>query len=149
MRLKKAATDQRVVSRLVEDVKELHKTVYQGNGKPSLITQVTALDASVKNLEANVNVKMDNLNTEMGLKIADMTNLITERFKHLETRISYEFEQKKASVEGTWKYRTAVMTAIVTGLAGLIILLAGSAPMLRLVSNKIAPPAPTSAAVDK
>jgi len=130
--------DRRVVTRLVEDVKELHKTVYQGNGKPSLVTQVTALDASVKNLECNVNTKMDALNTEMGLRIVDMTNLITERFKHLETRISYEFEQKKAGVEGTWKYRTAIMTAIITGLLGLLAL---SQPMLH--SKFVAPTAAT------
>jgi glutamine synthetase type III len=130
--------DRRVVTRLVEDVKELHKTVYQGNGKPSLVTQVTALDASVKNLESNVNTKMDALNTEMGLRIVDMTNLITERFKHLETRISYEFEQKKAGVEGTWKYRTAIMTAIITGILGLLAL---SQPMLH--SKFVAPAAAT------
>ena len=135
MKPKASATDRRVVTRLVEDVKELHKTVYQGNGKPSLITQVTALDVSVKNLESNVNTKMDTLNTEMGLRIVDMTNLITERFKHLETRISYEFEQKKAGVEGSWKYRTAIMTAIITGILGLLAL---SQPMLH---NKFVAPA--------
>jgi len=135
---RESVVDRRVVTRLVEDVKELHKTVYQGNGKPSLVTQVTALDASVKNLESNVNNKMDSLNTEMGLRIVDMTNLITERFKHLETRISYEFEQKKAGVEGTWKYRTAIMTAIITGLLGLLAL---SQPMLH--SKFVAPAAAT------
>lgn len=138
MKSRESVVDRRVVTRLVEDVKELHKTVYQGNGKPSLVTQVTALDASVKNLESNVNNKMDSLNTEMGLRIVDMTNLITERFKHLETRISYEFEQKKAGVEGTWKYRTAIMTAIITGLLGLLAL---SQPMLH--SKFVAPAAAT------
>ena len=138
MKSRDSVVDRRVVTRLVEDVKELHKTVYQGNGKPSLVTQVTALDASVKNLESNVNTKMDALNTEMGLRIVDMTNLITERFKHLETRISYEFEQKKAGVEGTWKYRTAIMTAIITGILGLLAL---SQPMLH--SKFVAPAAAT------
>ena len=138
MKSRDPVVDRRVVTRLVEDVKELHKTVYQGNGKPSLVTQVTALDASVKNLESNVNTKMDALNTEMGLRIVDMTNLITERFKHLETRISYEFEQKKAGVEGTWKYRTAIMTAIITGILGLLAL---SQPMLH--SKFVAPAAAT------
>ena len=141
MKSRDPVVDRRVVTRLVEDVKELHKTVYQGNGKPSLVTQVIALDASVKNLDSNVNTKMDSLNTELGLRIVDMTNLITERFKHLETRISYEFEQKKAGVEGTWKYRTAIMTAIITGLLGLLAL---SQPMLH---NKFV--APAAATINK
>jgi len=100
------------ISRIQTEVNELYKTVYKGNGSPSLVSQSIKLDQSIRNLEKNLDSKIETLEDTMKTRIVDITNLISEKFRHLEVQISHEFENKKMTVEGNWKFKVAVLSSI-------------------------------------
>ena len=50
---------------LISDVEHLKKTVYTGNGEPSLISQIATLTTTVEFLEKSMNDKMKNLDASM------------------------------------------------------------------------------------
>jgi len=108
------------VKRIESEVNELYKTVYKGNGSPSLVSQTIKFQNSIDNLKTNLDQKIESLEEGMGLRIADITNLINEKFKHLELQIHHEFEAKKINVEGSWKMKVAVVSSITAIIASLV-----------------------------
>lgn len=100
------------IKRIESEVNDLYKTVYKGNGSPSLVSQTNKLENTIKHLEKNIDSKIENLEETMKTRIIDITNLISEKFKHLEHQISYEFENKKMTVEGNWKFKVAIVSSV-------------------------------------
>ena len=60
------------LTKLQEDVEHVYKTVYQGNGKPSIINQLSNLDQRIKSLEENFDTRINNLEKEMELKFINI-----------------------------------------------------------------------------
>lgn len=89
------------VERVQSEVNELYKTVYKGNGSPSLVSQTVKLEEKIAHVEANLNHKLDNI-----------TAIVNEKFSNLSNQISYEFEHKKMKVEGSWKIKVAIISSI-------------------------------------
>lgn len=108
------------VKRIETEVNELYKTVYKGNGTPSLVSQTIKFQNSIENLKSNLDTKIENLEEGMGLRIADITNLINEKFKHLELQIHHEFEAKKIGIEGSWKMKVAIVSSVTAVIASII-----------------------------
>ena len=100
------------IRRLEQEVNDLYKTVYKGNGNPSLVSQTLTLDGSIKHLENTMEQRVENLEEEFKLRINDNTSLISEKFKHLELQISNEFEHRKIKTQGAWKMRVALISAV-------------------------------------
>ena len=106
--------------RIEIEVNELYKTVYKGNGTPSLITQATSLEGKIKGVENNLNQKLDSIREEMRLNLTNITAVVNERFANLSHQITSEFEQKKIKMEGSWKIKVAVVSSIFALLASVL-----------------------------
>jgi hypothetical protein len=106
--------------RIEMEVNELYKTVYKGNGTPSLITQATSLESKIKGVENNLNQKLDSIREEMRLNLTNITAVVNERFANLSHQITSEFEQKKIKMEGSWKIKVAVVSSVFALLASVL-----------------------------
>jgi coproporphyrinogen III oxidase-like Fe-S oxidoreductase len=100
------------VKRIQDEVDDLYKTIYKGNGSPSLVSQSLKMDNSLKSLQENLDTKIDGLENEMRLRIVEITNLLNEKFKNLEQQITYEFDHRKINKVGSWKFKVAVVSAV-------------------------------------
>lgn len=100
------------ITTIKKDLAALYKTVYQGNGTPSLINQITKLNEQVKSLEHKMDSKFQSFETEMGLKFKNITDIVTEKFSNLSDQIEREFTSEKQYVEKKWNHKTAITTAI-------------------------------------
>jgi len=100
------------VRRIEMEVNELYKTVYKGNGAPSLISQAMSLEGKIKSVENNINQKIDSMREETRLQLLNITSVVNEKFTNLSHQISNEFEQKKVKMEGSWKLKIAVVSSV-------------------------------------
>ena len=102
------------------DIDHLYQTVYQGNGSPSLVTQVAKLDSRIANLEEKLDTSFKSIDSEMSLKFKNITDVVTERFNHISYQITEEFERKKHTSAGIWSVKKGVFTALVAGICSLL-----------------------------
>ncbi|NBW58121.1 hypothetical protein EBR43_10160, partial [bacterium] len=72
--MKKISTSN--ISTIKKDLAALYKTVYQGNGTPSIINQITKLNEQVKSLEQKMDTKLESFETEMSLKFKNITDVV-------------------------------------------------------------------------
>jgi len=100
------------VDRVQSEVNELYKTVYKGNGSPSLVSQSLKLENQIVSVETSLNQKLDGIREEMKLQMLNITNIVNEKFSHLSHQITSEFEHKKIKMEGSWKIKVAVVSSI-------------------------------------
>jgi len=89
-----------------KELESLYKTVYQGNGSPSLVSQVTKLESKINSLETMLEHKLETLESEMGLKFKNITEVVTEKFANISSQIATEFTKKSASSQSQWSFRT-------------------------------------------
>jgi coproporphyrinogen III oxidase-like Fe-S oxidoreductase len=112
------------IIKLKSDVEHLYKTVYQGNGKPSILNQITSIEHRLDSLEEKLDSSFKSMDTEMSLKFDNITDIVNERFNHISYQISHEFENDKVTAAGRHQLRAGVITAViatVTTFAALII----------------------------
>ena len=64
---------------IISDVEQLKKTVYTGNGEPSLTNQMSALTIKVEYLEKSLNDKLDHTKDCIEGKIENLSEDIQER----------------------------------------------------------------------
>jgi hypothetical protein len=102
------------------EVNELYKTVYKGNGTPSLISQALSLEGRIKGVENNLNQKLDSMHKEMNLQLINITSVVNEKFTNLSHQITSEFEQKKIKMEGSWKIKVAIISSVCALLASFL-----------------------------
>jgi len=104
------------VAKIKSDVEHLYKTVYQGNGKPSILNQITSIEHRLDSLEEKLDSSFKAMDTEMALKFDNITEIVNERFSHISYQISNEFERSKVSEAGKHQLRVGITTAaIATG----------------------------------
>lgn len=64
---------------IISDVDQLKKTIYTGNGEPSLTSQVSSLTTKVEYLEKSVNEKLDHTQECIEDKIEGLKDAIDKR----------------------------------------------------------------------
>ena len=64
---------------IITDVEQLKKTIYTGNGEPSLTSQVSSLTTKVEYLEKSVNEKLDHTQECIEDKIESLKEAIDKR----------------------------------------------------------------------
>ena len=64
---------------IISDVEQLKKTVYTGNGEPSLTSQMSSLNTKVEYLEKSLNDKLDHTKVCIEGKIENLSEDIHER----------------------------------------------------------------------
>ncbi|NBP15858.1 hypothetical protein EBU95_15955, partial [bacterium] len=77
--MKRTSSD---ITTLKKNVEHLYKAVYQGNGTPSILNQITKLNEQVNSLEDKVETKFKSLETEISLKFKNITDVVTEKFNN-------------------------------------------------------------------
>jgi len=101
------------LSKLKSDVEHLYKTVYQGNGKPSVINQITSIEHRLEALEEKLDSSFKSMDTEMSLKFDNITDIVNERFKSISYQISHEFEHNKIDETGRHQLKAGLITAVI------------------------------------
>jgi hypothetical protein len=101
------------IAKLKSDVEHLYKTVYQGNGKPSVLNQITSIEHRLDSLEEKLDTSFKSMESEMSLKFDNITDIVNERFSHISYQISNEFERTKMSEAGKQQLKTGLMTAVI------------------------------------
>ena len=99
---------------LISDVDQLQKTIYTGNGEPSLVSQIAALSTKVEFLEKSINSNMDNIKDDINQTKA----CIEDKIENLADTI----EDKELRQARDDSKRTHFTTAMVAG--GISILIA-------------------------
>jgi len=119
-----------VVKKLEANMEEVFKTLYQGNGKPSIITQLSELTGKMKanheQIETkihHVDEKIDSLEKEIELKFKNVTDVVTEKFNNITVQITGEFGRKRAESSNLWNFKTAVTTAILASCTSVFVIL--------------------------
>lgn len=107
---------------LKRDVHSLYKTVYQGNGTPSLTNQVTQIDERLDSLEARIVGQIESIDTEMGLKFDHITAIVNERFNNISYQISHEFERTKIKEAGGHQLKANIVSATIATATAVIVL---------------------------
>ena len=106
---------------LKTEVDDLYKTVYKGNGKPSLVTQVTGIDGKLKGLKESVDDKLESISRESSLKFENKfgkyEGYVDGKFHSLEALIKMSHTQNQTDRTGWWGMKAAMFTTIVTVIA--------------------------------
>jgi hypothetical protein len=103
-----------------EGLNTLYKTVYQGNGTPSLVTQVSRLEHRLSTLEDKMDVGFDTIDKEMSLKFKNITEVVNEKFNNISYQIENEFAKTKEDASNKWSFKTSTLTAGIAGLSSII-----------------------------
>jgi hypothetical protein len=103
------------LEKLRDDLNHLYKTVYQGNGTPSLVTQVAKLDHRIDAIENKLDDNFESIELEMSLKFKNVTDVVNEKFNYISYQITNEFERKRNESTGKWNFKT---TTVAAGIAG-------------------------------
>jgi predicted PurR-regulated permease PerM len=98
-------------SKIQSDIENIYKTVYTGNGKPSLIAQITQIDTKISSLEK-----------EMEIKFKHITDVVTEKFNNISNQITKEFEQKALNDTGMWNFKTALVTSLLAAVTSIFVI---------------------------
>jgi coproporphyrinogen III oxidase-like Fe-S oxidoreductase len=108
------------IERVEDDVEKLYETIFTGNGTPSVLSQTQSFDDRLHALQEGMDQKIESLETEMRLRVADITNLLNEKFKHLEIQITNEFRSKN----NNWKMKVAIISSLTALIGGFLQFLA-------------------------
>jgi chaperonin cofactor prefoldin len=120
--------------KIKQDVNSLYKTVYQGNGAPSLTNQVTQLNERLDSLEERIVTQIESIDTEMGLKFDHITAIVNERFNNISYQISHEFERTKIKEAGSHQLKANLASATVaTGTAIIVLFITHFLEIVRAV----------------
>lgn len=129
------------ITSLKKSVESLYKTVYQGNGKPSVLLQLSHLEDQVKGVKDdiekldedikikivdvanNFNEKIGSLDREISLKFKHITDVVTEKFNNLSDQIDKEFDSKQKIVEHKWSFRTAFSTGLLASFTSICVVI--------------------------
>jgi len=124
------------IEKLKNDVHSLYKTVYQGNGTPSLTNQVTQLNERLDSLEERIVANIESIDTEMGLKFDHITAIVNERFNNISYQISHEFERTKIKEAGSHQLKANLASAAVaTGTAVIVLFISHFLEIARVVTH--------------
>lgn len=116
------------LSKITHEVDDLYKTVYKGNGVPSLMTRVSSvedklrglrekMDDKISHMASENNMRFDALNQKIESKFGRLEGWIETKFSGIERNLTTLIETKKIDRSGSWQLKAAGITAI-TALIG-------------------------------
>jgi coproporphyrinogen III oxidase-like Fe-S oxidoreductase len=108
------------IAKIKSDLEHLYKTVYQGNGKPSILNQITSIEHRLTSLEDKLDTSFKTMETEMALKFDNITEVVNERFNHISYQISTEFDRSKMKEVGRHQLKAGLVTAVIAAITTLI-----------------------------
>jgi len=118
------------LKKIQDDLKEVYKTVYQGNGKPALVTQLSELTGKLKSHSEHVEMKLmhvdekiDGLEREIELKFKTITDVVTEKFNNISVQITSEFGRKRSETAHIWNFKTALTTGLLASCTSVFVIL--------------------------
>jgi seryl-tRNA synthetase len=100
------------LSKLKNDLENIYKTLYRGNGTPALVTQVVKLEEQIKSLDEKLENKFDHI-----------TEVVTEKFNHLADQIHKEFNSKDVILKNKWGFRTTLSTSIISSATAILVVI--------------------------
>ena len=109
------------INKLRNDVDDLYRTVYQGNGTPSLTNQVTRVTERLDSFEERITANINAIDSEMGVKFDSITAIVNERFSHISAQIAHEFERTKIKETGSHQLRANLLTATIATVSSFLI----------------------------
>lgn len=112
--------DDRDIEDMRDDIKALYKTVFQGNGTPSLVNQVSKLDTRLSALETKLDTNFSSMDKEMTLKFKNITDVVNERFNLISYQITQEFEKKRTDNHLHWDKKTSIVAAVIAGVCSIL-----------------------------
>ena len=110
------------VAKLQKDVESIYKTVYTGNGTPSITTQVAKLEGQINTLSSNLDTKLDSIENEMRLKFINVGEIVSEKCAHLSSQIKDEFDNKKMHKGHNHNFKTAIITSIFASVTSIVVI---------------------------
>ena len=79
------------LKKVQDEISHVYKTIYQGNGKPSIINQISHLENNLKNVHTSLEKQIEQLEEDLKCKVVDLTNYYNEKLdaseKNINTRI--------------------------------------------------------------
>lgn len=122
------------------DLNDLYKTVYKGNGHPSLVTQTASLEGKLRGLRESFSEKFEHIQSENMLKFdalnASLENkfiryetYVDSKFSHIENLIKMRMDDDRAdrasSRSGVWVIRAALITAAIAMITSIAMVVLG------------------------
>jgi hypothetical protein len=109
--------------KIKNEVDDLYKTVYKGNGSPSLVTKVNGVENKLRGLRETLDDKITHITTENNLRFDSIHQKLESKFGRLEGWIDTKFNSLEKSMglyrenikidrSGSWQLKAALITAI-------------------------------------
>jgi len=111
------------VKRMKDEVYDINKTVFKGNGKPPIISQLANLENEVKNLSENIDLRISSLDSEISLKFKHITELVSEKFTTLAQQIEKEFKTEQSLIDKKWSFKVALFTGTLASITSIAVVL--------------------------
>jgi hypothetical protein len=113
------------------EVDDLYKTVYKGNGMPSLMTRVSGVEGKLRGLREQMDEKINHLSKESSLRFDSLHQKLESKFGRLEGWIEVRTssieklmkeENNKSRIDqaGGWQLKVAMITAITAIILALV-----------------------------
>jgi hypothetical protein len=103
-------TGNTTLKKLQDDVQQVYKTVYQGNGKPSIITQLSNLEGKLKSHHESLGTQIDSLEIEIKTRTGDLVNFVNDKIKNLDENFDDKIHNLEKEMELKFKHVTEVVT---------------------------------------
>jgi hypothetical protein len=130
--LAKITTELRTVKSEMDD---LYKTVYKGNGHPSLVTQAHEMEGRIRGLKASVEdkftflqeenkLKFDSLHVKIENKFGKHEGYVDSKFSHLENLLNLQLSdaraEKQSTRSGVWAIRASLIAASIATITSIV-----------------------------
>jgi len=98
-----------VIKQIKADVNDIYKTVYQGNGKPSIITQLSSLETRLTTEYDSIKNQLSELSQDIKLRIVDSINIANDRCRSSEENYHLKLKNLNNEIELKFKNITDVV----------------------------------------
>jgi len=103
-------TSTATIKNMQDDLKQVYKTLYQGNGKPSIITQLSDIEGRLKSHNERLSSQLDGLEVEFKVRTADMVNFVNEKVKNLDDNLESKIHNLEKEMELKFKHIAEMVT---------------------------------------
>lgn len=135
---KEVSKIQHDLTTIKNELDDLYKTVYKGNGHPSLVTQAISMEGKLRGFKEAVEdkfeflknenkLKFDSLHTKIENKFGKHEGYVDSKFAHLENllkmRIDDDRLEKQAARSGKWAIRASVTAAVIAAITSIVLVI--------------------------
>ena len=98
------------IKQLQDDVQQVYKVVYQGNGKPSILTQLSNLEGKLKSHHESLGAQIEDLDSEIKTRTGDLVNFVNDKIKNIDNNFDVKIDNLEKEMELKFKHITEVVT---------------------------------------